>query len=61
MAGIKEQINTTDARQGSPRRMNFRVLLGSLVLALLAAFALYAGYSQGPRVEQPAQEKSQNP
>ena len=59
MANMEERINTSDARQASPRKMNFRVLLGSLTLALLAAFALYTGYSQGPRVEQPQQEKPQ--
>ena len=59
MANIQERINTSDVRQGSPRKMNFGVLLGSLSLVLLAALALYIGYSQGPRVEQSQQEKTQ--
>ena len=58
MANMQERINTTDARQASPRKMNLRVLLGSLMLALLAGYALYVGYSQGPRIEQsPTQQE----
>jgi hypothetical protein len=37
-----EVLTTTEARQASPRRMNLYVLIGSLVLALVAAVVLYA-------------------
>lgn len=34
-------LTPTEARQGSPRRMNYRVLTISLALAIVAAGALY--------------------
>ena len=36
-----EVLTTTESRQASPRRMNLRVLVVSLVLALVAAVVLY--------------------
>ncbi len=44
MAVSKPRLSPTEASQGSPRRMNLRVLIGSLGLALLAGLLLYAAY-----------------
>lgn len=55
MSQREQHISTTDARQASPRKTNFRVLVGSLVLCAVAAVALYFAYMQGPVVDQPAQ------
>jgi len=39
---VREKVLTpTEARQGSPRRLNLRVLLTSLLLAVVAAVVLY--------------------
>jgi hypothetical protein len=35
---------TIDVRQGDRRRLNFRVLVTSLVLALIAAVLVYLGW-----------------
>ncbi len=59
MALMKRQISPTDARQGSPRRMNLRVLIGSLVLALVAAAALYTAFFYQSSLTIPATEKQQ--
>jgi hypothetical protein len=37
----REVLTPTEARQASPRRLNFRVLTTSLILAIAAAAALY--------------------
>ena len=37
----QEVLTPTEARQASPRRLNFRVLTTSLILAIAAAAALY--------------------
>jgi uncharacterized membrane protein YbhN (UPF0104 family) len=37
----QEVVTTTEARQGSPRRLNFRVLTWSLAMAVIAAAVLY--------------------
>ena len=37
----QEVLTPTEARQASPRRLNFRVLTTSLILAVVAAAALY--------------------
>lgn len=34
-------LTPTEARQASPRRLNFRVLVGSMALAIVAAAILY--------------------
>jgi hypothetical protein len=39
-----EVLESTDARQASPRKMNFRVLLGSLTLAAIVGIVLVAGF-----------------
>lgn len=44
MAKRSQTLTTEQARQGSPRRMNLRVLGGSLVLALLVGLAFYVTY-----------------
>jgi type VI protein secretion system component VasF len=36
-----EVLTPTEARQASPRKMNFRVLVWSLALAIVAAAVLY--------------------
>lgn len=44
-------LSTTEARQASPRRLNLRVLVGSLALCVVVAAALYFvifAYPQGP-------------
>lgn len=43
----QELLTTTEARQGSPRRLNFRVLIMSLVIAVAAAAALYGVFYGG--------------
>lgn len=49
-----EVLTPTEARQGSPRRLNFRVLGTSLLLAVIAAAALYAlFYGGATRVSTP--------
>jgi hypothetical protein len=40
----REVLTTTEARQASPRKLNFRVLIGSLLLAAVAAMILYAAF-----------------
>jgi len=42
-----EVLTPTESRQASPRRLNFRVLVMSLLLALGAAAALYAVFYTG--------------
>ena len=37
----QEVVTPTEARQGSPRRLNFRVLVWSLALAVVVAAVLY--------------------
>ena len=37
----QEVLTPTEARQASPRRLNFRVLTTSLILAVAAAATLY--------------------
>jgi uncharacterized membrane protein YbhN (UPF0104 family) len=37
----QEVLTPTEARQASPRRLNFRVLTWSLALAVIAAAVLY--------------------
>jgi len=43
----QEVLTTTEARQASPRRLNFRVLIASLLLAVVAAGALYGVFYGG--------------
>jgi len=43
----QEVLTPTEARQGSPRRLNFRVLVGSLLIAVIAAAALYVLFYGG--------------
>jgi hypothetical protein len=43
----QEVLNTTEARQGSPRRLNLRVLTMSLLLAVGVAAALYVVFYSG--------------
>ena len=58
MAYQKKTIDAVDARQGSRKKTNLRVLLGSMLLAIIVGGILYAGFSAGPRVEQPASTPS---
>lgn len=42
--------NPTEARQASSRKTNYRVLIASMVIAVVAAIALYVYfYSQAPQ------------
>jgi hypothetical protein len=43
----QEVLTPTEARQGSPRRLNFRVLTVSLILAVVAGAALYTMFYTG--------------
>jgi hypothetical protein len=43
----QEVLTPTEARQGSPRRLNFRVLTVSLILAVVAGAALYTMFYGG--------------
>lgn len=38
----RKVINPTEARQGTPQKMNYRVLSRSLMIAVVAAIILYA-------------------
>jgi len=42
-----EVLTPTEARQGSARRLNYRVLTRSLLIAIVAAAALYALFYGG--------------
>lgn len=37
-------LDPTEARQANPRKMNFRVLLASMALAVVVGFVLVAGF-----------------
>ncbi len=43
----QEVLTPTEARQASPRKLNFRVLVGSLVIALVAGAVLYTMFYSG--------------
>ena len=58
MEHSKQKLSTTDARQPSPRLMNFRVLLGSLVLAMIVGLVLYGTYFNSPNVEREPSQKT---
>ncbi len=51
------KITTTEARQASPRRMNLRVLVGSMILAIVAGGMLYAAF--GPQLQSVSGEQGQ--
>lgn len=59
MVRLNQQLTGTQARQASPRRMNLRVLVGSLVLALIAGLLFYASVARGPQVETAAPQQGQ--
>ncbi len=40
----REVLEPTDARQASPRKMNFRVLIFSMTLALVVGVVLVGGF-----------------
>jgi hypothetical protein len=40
----RETIEPTDARQASPKKSNFRVLIGSMVLAIVVGVVLVVGF-----------------
>jgi hypothetical protein len=45
----REVLNTTEARQATPQKTNYRVLTRSLLIALVAAVFVYAYfYLQSP-------------
>ena len=41
MADKSEVLTPTESRQASPRRLNFRVLVTSMVMAIVVAAVLY--------------------
>ena len=59
MAQIKQPLTPTEARQASPRRMNLRVLVGSLFLALAAGFLFYASYTRIPQTASTVPQQGQ--
>jgi hypothetical protein len=45
----RKVVDTTEARQATPQRLNYRVLTRSLLIAIIAAAIVYAYfYSQSP-------------
>ena len=40
----RDSIDPTEARQASPRKMNLRVLIGSMVLAIVIGVVLIGGF-----------------
>lgn len=47
--GDRNVVTPTEARQATPQRTNYRVLIRSLAIALIAALVLYAYfYLQSP-------------
>jgi hypothetical protein len=52
MVQLNQKLNPTQARQGSPRRSSFRVLIGSLILSLVAAVALYTAFWTSAPIEE---------
>ena len=42
MPNKAEVLTPTEARQASPRRLNLRVLIGSMAMAVVVAAVLYA-------------------
>jgi hypothetical protein len=49
MAKSKQRLTPAQARQGSSRRMNLRVLIASLTLALIAGLLFYATLGPHPQ------------
>jgi hypothetical protein len=47
MAQRDEVLTPTEARQASPRKLNLRVLLTSLAIAVVAGVALYTVFYAG--------------
>ncbi|MDH4982012.1 hypothetical protein [Hyphomicrobium sp. D-2] len=47
MRNTDKTLTPTDVSQGSPRRLNFRVLVQSLLLAVIAAAVLYTVFYAG--------------
>lgn len=43
----RETLSPTEARQASPRRLNFRVLVASLLMAVVVGAVLYAVFYGG--------------
>jgi hypothetical protein len=64
----RDSLEPTEARQASPRKMNFRVLIASMVLAVAVGIVLVAGFwhETPPRVDassggNPSQNTQQAP
>ncbi len=54
-----EGLTPTEVRQGSPRRMNLRVLVGSLALSLIAGLIFYVTVGPTAETEQDIQQQGQ--
>ncbi len=57
MAWMKARITPTDARQGSPGRTSLRVLIGSMLMALVLATVLYTAFYYQSSGAAPAPEQ----
>jgi flagellar basal body-associated protein FliL len=51
----KKVLGTVDARQGSRRLTNLRVLIVSLLLAILVGFVFYVRWSGSTGVDKPSE------
>ncbi len=59
MAKLTQKLTPTEARQGSSRRMNLRVLIGSLALMVVAGLLFYVTMYSSPQVERAPQQEGE--
>jgi hypothetical protein len=59
MVKSKQNLTPTAARGGSSRRMNLRVLTGSLALMLVAAVIFYVNWNPPPQGATPPQQQGE--
>lgn len=57
MAKLTQRLTSTEARQGSSRRMNLRVLIVSLVLMAVAGLLFYATMYSSPQAARAPQQE----
>ncbi len=59
MAKLTQRLTPTEARQGSSRRMNLRVLIGSLALMVVAGLLFYATMYSSPQAARSPQQEGE--